>query len=160
MGILEDTHAWSITLSVVFVSFAVGMVAFAGLAPRTRISTYLLAQAVTLVAAVSVHGWGIYSYETNKVSEHKLLSQVQPKMCPDYWTGRYDACTQSMVCDPHFETGDPQAPRVFMNGDSHAPINVAQHAAAGPDQLCAADNTRAFPWMEVTNACDARGRAV
>lgn len=160
MGMLDNTHAWAITLSVVFVSLAIGMLAFAGLAPRTKITTYLVAQAITLVAAVAVSGWGIYRYEKDKVAEHKALSKVEPKGCPDYWTGRYDACTQSMVCDPYFETSDPHAPKVFMNGDSLSPINVEQHSARGEDQLCAEDNSRVFPWMEITNACDAKGRAV
>lgn len=159
MGMLDNTHAWAISLSVLFVSAAVGMLAFAVLA-RTKISTYLMAQAVTLIAAVAVNSWGIYSYETDRVAQHKELSKVQPKDCPDYWTGRYDACTQSMVCDPHFETSDPHAPKVFMNGDSLSPVSVEQHAARGASQLCSEDNTRLFPWMEITNACDARGRAV
>lgn len=160
MGMFDDTHAWSITLSVVFVSLAIGMLAFAGLAPSTKITTYLVAQAITLTAAVSIHGWGIYNYEKQRVKQHKSLSLVQPKKCPDYWTGRYDACSQSMVCDPYFETADPLAPRVFLNGDSLSPLNVQQHSAQGPEQLCTDDNNRSFPWMEITNSCDARGRVV
>lgn len=160
MGMFDNTHAWSITLSVVFISFAIGMMAFAGLAPATKITTYLVAQAITLIAAVAVHGWGIYSYEKQRVEQHKALSRVEPKECPDYWTGRYDACTQSMVCDPYFDTADPHAPKVFMNGESLSPMNVQQHAAQGADQICGGDTNRTFPWLEVTNSCDARGRAV
>lgn len=157
---LDNTHAWAITLSVIFVSVSIGMLAFAGLAPSTKITTFLIAQAITLIAAVSVNSWGIYTYEKNKIAQHKKLSKVEPKNCPDYWTSRYDACTQSMVCDPYFETSDRHAPKVFMNGDNLSPINVQQHAARGSDQLCSDDNNRLFPWMEITNACDTRGRAV
>ena len=160
MGMFDDTHAWSITLSVVFVSFAIGMLAFAGLAPQTKITVYLVTQAITLVSAVAVHGWGIYRYEKERVAQHNELRKVQPQHCPDYWTGRYDSCTQSMVCDPYFETDDQFAPKVFMNGDSLSQMNAHQHAAQGPEQLCTTDNNRTFPWMEVTNSCDARGRAV
>lgn len=163
MGIFDDTHAWSVSLSVVFVSFAVGMMAFVLLVPGSRITTYLLTQAVTLAAAVSVHGWGIYRYEKDRVDEHKKLSRIEPKDCPDYWTSRYDACTQSMVCDPYFDTTDRHAPRVFMNPDSTSGashINVKQYAAQGADAVCTADNSRTFPWLEVTNSCDARGRSL
>eukprot|EP00873_Tetraselmis_striata_P033824 jgi/Tetstr1/454088/TSEL_041007.t1 len=160
MGMLDNTHAWSITLSVVFVSFAVGMAVFAALVPSSKVTAYLAVQSAALVAAVAVHGWGIYKFEKDRVKEHNLRRQVDPKSCPDYWTGRYDSCTQSMVCDPHFDTGDIHNPRVFMNGENLAPIDVVQHSARGADQMCVEDEAGTFPWMEVSNSCDARGRAV
>lgn len=160
MGILKDTHAWAVTISVLLVSVAVGMMAFAIITPPNKITTYFIAQSVCIIAAVALNGWNIYSFEKDKLALHKAAATVKPKGCPDYWTGRYDGCSKSMVCDPYHETTDPAAPRVYMNSTRLAPIDVNQHAARGPEQLCSDDNIRVFPWMEITNSCDARGRAV
>ena len=155
----EDTHAWSVTLAVVFVSLAIGMLALAALAPGTRILAFLISMGLSLIAAVAVHSYSIYRYETDRVAEHKRISKVNPEQCPDYWTGRYDACSNSMVCDPFFQTSDPHAPKVFMNRHT-SPLTVQLHAAKGPDRICTDDLSREFPWMEVTNSCDARGRSI
>lgn len=160
MGMFDDTHAWSVTLSVIFVSLAIGMLAFAGLAPGTRVFAFLVTLGVALIGGVSLHSYGIYRYETDRIAEHKRISTVDPQQCPDYWTGRYDACSQSMVCDPFFQTHDPHSPKVFMKGADQTSMNVKQHAARGPDRVCSEDLVRQFPWIEVTNSCDARGRAV
>lgn len=159
MGMFDDTHAWSVTLSVVFVALSIGMLSFAALAPGTRILAFLITIGVSLIAAVAIHGYGIYRYETERIAEHKKLAKVQPEQCPDYWTGRYDACSNSMVCEPYFQTADPHAPKVFMHRQM-SPVNVQQHAAKGADRVCADDLTREYPWMEVTNSCDARGRSL
>lgn len=160
MGILNDTYAWAVTVSVLLASVAVGMMAFAIISPPNRITTYFIAQSACLLGAVALNGWNIYTFERDKVAQHKLAATVKPKGCPDYWTSTYDGCKKSVVCDPFFETADPTAPKVFMNSTSTARIDVNQHASRGAEQICSDDHSRAFPWMEITNSCDARGRAV
>jgi hypothetical protein len=160
MGILKNTHAWSVAASVVLSSIAIGLIAMLVLPPRSRVATFMIAQAITLLVAVGVHVYTIYRYEKDRLDKHKERAKVDPQKCPDYWTSKYDPCSKSAVCKPFFHTEDPSAPKVFMNGTSLAEINIRQHSALGPQSLCAADAMRQYPWMEISNSCDTKNRAV
>ena len=160
MGVLDNTHAASVTLAVVLVSVAAGLLATAIIQPRSMISIYLMAQAVTLFIAVVVHGYTIYRYEKDRIDNHKELSKVHPEECPDYWTSEWDACAGTKVCHPYFETQNPAVPRIYMHQTNLANLNVATEASKGAINLCAANTSRPYPWLEVSNSCDARNRAV
>nr|WRJ69912.1 hypothetical protein TetV2_00467 [Oceanusvirus sp.] len=160
MGVLKNTHAWSVAASVVLSSIAVGFIAMLILTPRSRVATFMVSMAIALIVAVGVHVYTIYRYEKDRLDQHKKLSKVDPQRCPDYWTEKYDPCSKSAVCKPFFQTENPAAPKVFMNGTSLAEINVRQHSALGPQNLCASDAMRQYPWMEISNSCDAKNRAV
>lgn len=160
MGLLAKTQAWSVAVSVVMVSVSVGSLLFASLAPKSTVSPYMVAQGLSLLAAVAIHSYGMWKYENGRSNMHKQLASVDPKNCPDYWTSKFDSCSNTSFCSPWFETGDPEYPRVYMNGDKLVNLKVSEYSSKGPEEICVENEARAYPWTEVTNSCDARGRAV
>lgn len=162
MGVLTASHAWSVTLSVVFSSFVVGMLAFVSIMPLTRITTFLVTMSAALAAAVAMNAWQMYVFESSMAAAHTKLSDPRPEKCPDYWTSEFDECKNGVKCLSYFDTtvGDTKD-RVYMSPSStQSQLFVADYGTKDPDEICSLDETRAFPWLDVSNSCSAKTRTV
>jgi hypothetical protein len=161
MGILTASHAWSVTLSVVFAAFVMGMLAFVTMMPGTLITPFLLTMSATLSIAVGFHAWNLYNYETERAKAHTKLSDPHPEKCPDYWTSEYDECKGAVKCLSYFDASGDAADRIFMSAAATpSQLYVGDYATKAADEICTMDQTRSFPWMDVTNPCIARNRTV
>jgi hypothetical protein len=151
----KPSYAQALLASAVFTATALGMLMYAMLVgAASSINTFMVAGGLLLLLAVGANAVMIVRTERSKKDQHAELSDASPMACPDYWTSSYDACSGS-ACAPVFQEATGQ---VLMTVDYNKAVgtSVTQLTSGGTKSLC--QTNRDFPWVEVSNACDARNR--
>jgi hypothetical protein len=156
---LKKTHAIPVILAVAMLILGLCFFLFAILVSESSIRPFCFAVAFVL-GAVSVNKLLDISWYDEKLAKlQKQLSKVNPESCPDYWETSYSKC-EGLKCKPYFlgRNMDGEEGTVWMKPgatrDSQEVLKTYKESSA--DTLC--NINKQYPWMEISNECDARNR--
>lgn len=162
---MEDfrkSHAIPVILAIAMLILGLCFFLFAILAPDSSIRPFSFAIAFVL-GAVSISKLLDISWYDDKLNKiQKQLSKVNPESCPDYWETSYSKC-KGLECKPFFSgrSMDGEEGTVWMQNNSLATKenreSLKQFKELSADMLCNITNKQ-YPWMEISNECDARNR--
>lgn len=161
MGDYRTAHAIPIMLSVGMLILAVCLVAYASLAVESSIRPFLFTLAVVMGVMAFNKILNVAWYEKTLDQMHKKLANVSPDACPDYWQAGFSKCS-GQSCRPYFrgQNMEGEEGTVWMMRDAteDTEIRLRDYKSMHPDSLC--NLNRQYPWMEISNECGARNRAV
>lgn len=157
MGITSQSHALTLTASVVVTAASVGMMFFAFMSSDTTIKPFLIVASISLVSVVILNVVMIIKHENDKKEQHDTLTELDPKFCPDYWTNMHDSC-QGHMCKPVFEETEGTVIMSTAFSVQGTPINQVKDTNS--DGVCESRNIRMYPWLEIDNACGAIERKI